>query len=729
MRKLIGCLVLITGVGGLGYIGATQNAVHIQSAIATDAQAMADSSRHSMQTQVTGRDVFVTGLVTDQTELAVFQVMFNSLDGVRVVDVSGVETLPVADPYFIKVTRQVDGSIIISGVIPSNADRDVLVEKSDGLLDDLVADLTLAAGVPDADWVDDAALGLTALGVLDYGQMTLSDRTLMLQGLVRNPVALNAALAGLERRPEAYRLINQIDVVDDGTPLRLTLTLRDETVVGEGKFPADIRASAIADIFGTSEGVTTIQSVIPAFDPQWPTVARTAMDGLSQLIDGVVEISGRDVSLTGTGTPKGIAQAGTFLATVPDTYAVTIDLGLWDDGAPLDFTMQWDGSVASASGKYPAGFTLRDPAGVAVTNAGTNSFRPAETVRFSTNAAVGTSALGLMSTGTLRVTETAITLTGTAASPLAWHAMGEVLANAAPDTEITREITYLDDGFPAAWTLTYDAAKGAFIVGRLPAGLAIGDIDLALGLDAISAIPATALDDTGFGSILETLQIVADYMPEIETLTYAHAEDQSALDLVLSPGVDLDIVSNDLAERLPTDVAFSLSPLEVLPETGTIRTSVVTGLDEIFTGDFWLPNVALLDVDVDVVACAAQTSNILERGQIRFLSLSARLDATSIRPINALAAVVLPCVAADLTLDIGGHTDSSGDELTNNALSQDRANAVRTALIARGVPDIAMTAFGFGQTQPIADNETPEGRAANRRTDITWFAQGALRAP
>jgi OOP family OmpA-OmpF porin len=724
VRTLVGCLLLVAGVGGLGYVGATQTAVAIQSAIAAAALGSVESSRYSVQTQVTGRDVSVTGQASDQTELALLQAMLKSLDGVRVVDVSGVGILPMVDQYTLKATRQVDGSTAISGVVPSDADRRRLTEN----IAELTPNLTLASGVPDADWVDVARLGLTALGTMKYGEMTMTDHTLLLRGLVRNPDELNITLGGLERLPEAYSLITEIDLEDDRTPLRLMLVLRDGVIAGEGKFPSDITATAIEEIFGTADPIAIDQAVIAAFDPQWPVVARTAMQGLSQLIDGVLEIERRDVSLIGTGTPDAIAQVGTLLATVPENFNVTVDLGLWDDGAPLGFIMEWDGSVASVSGKYPAGFTLRDPAGVAVENVGTTSLRPAVTPDFSTNAAVGTSALGMMTTGTLRVSENQITLTGTAASPQVGLAMDEVLANAAPDTEISREITYLDDGSPAAWTLTYDAATGAMIVGRLPAGLAIGDLDLALGLDAISGPPATARDDDDVASSVEALQIVAGYLPELEALTYARAGDQSALDLVLSPGVDLDLVANDLAERLPTDVAFSLSPLEILPESGTTRTNAATGLDEIFTDGFWLPNV-VFDGYIDVADCAAQTLNILERGQIGFLSSSARLDATSIRTINALAAVVLPCVAADLTLEIGGHTDSSGDELTNNALSQDRANAVRAALIVRGVPENAMTAFGFGPTQPITDNATPEGRAANRRTDITWFAAGALRDP
>ncbi|MGB7205332.1 MAG: OmpA family protein, partial [Anderseniella sp.] len=54
----------------------------------------------------------------------------------------------------------------------------------------------------------------------------------------------------------------------------------------------------------------------------------------------------------------------------------------------------------------------------------------------------------------------------------------------------------------------------------------------------------------------------------------------------------------------------------------------------------------------------------------------------------------------------------------NQALSQRRANAVRDALIARGAKAEHLTAVGYGEDQPIADNKTKEGRAANRRTEF-----------
>ncbi|MEN8918145.1 MAG: OmpA family protein, partial [Octadecabacter sp.] len=141
-----------------------------------------------------------------------------------------------------------------------------------------------------------------------------------------------------------------------------------------------------------------------------------------------------------------------------------------------------------------------------------------------------------------------------------------------------------------------------------------------------------------------------------------------------------------------------------------------------FSNGYWLPS---LSFTADVVECDAQTLKVFERGEIGFLSSSARFNATYTGAVNALAAVALACVDAGLTLEVGGHTDSTGSVLANEVLSANRANSVRTALIERGVPADAMTAFGYGQTEPVGDNGTAEGRAANRRTDITWFAAGA----
>jgi len=68
-----------------------------------------------------------------------------------------------------------------------------------------------------------------------------------------------------------------------------------------------------------------------------------------------------------------------------------------------------------------------------------------------------------------------------------------------------------------------------------------------------------------------------------------------------------------------------------------------------------------------------------------------------------------------LQLSIEGHTDNVGGVQYNQALSEKRAEAVRLQLVKAGIEPNRLQAAGYGQQQPVADNTTPAGRAANRR--------------
>lgn len=71
-----------------------------------------------------------------------------------------------------------------------------------------------------------------------------------------------------------------------------------------------------------------------------------------------------------------------------------------------------------------------------------------------------------------------------------------------------------------------------------------------------------------------------------------------------------------------------------------------------------------------------------------------------------------------LKLAVNGHTDSSGDAAHNRTLSEGRAASVVAALAARGIDGSRLHAAGFGDSQPVADNDTPEGKAKNRRVEL-----------
>jgi OOP family OmpA-OmpF porin len=115
--------------------------------------------------------------------------------------------------------------------------------------------------------------------------------------------------------------------------------------------------------------------------------------------------------------------------------------------------------------------------------------------------------------------------------------------------------------------------------------------------------------------------------------------------------------------------------------------------------------------------CVAELSGAVTRDPISFAPSSAEIGEESAPVLDALAATLKRCAAEKF--EIAGHTDSQGRESTNLRLSQTRADAVLDALLARGVSLEKLTAKGYGESNPIADNGSEAGRARNRRIEFT----------
>jgi OOP family OmpA-OmpF porin len=103
--------------------------------------------------------------------------------------------------------------------------------------------------------------------------------------------------------------------------------------------------------------------------------------------------------------------------------------------------------------------------------------------------------------------------------------------------------------------------------------------------------------------------------------------------------------------------------------------------------------------------------------QINFDTGKATIKPDSQPLIDQIAAMLKS--APDLKLEIGGHTDNVGGAAANQKLSEDRAKAVMAALVKQGVGAGRLTAKGYGQTAPVADNRSEDGRAKNRRVELT----------
>ena len=102
--------------------------------------------------------------------------------------------------------------------------------------------------------------------------------------------------------------------------------------------------------------------------------------------------------------------------------------------------------------------------------------------------------------------------------------------------------------------------------------------------------------------------------------------------------------------------------------------------------------------------------------QVSFGSTNAKLTTKSTTSLDQVVKIMNE--NPGLNIRVEGHTDNAGDDDKNMTLSEDRANAVKDYLVSKGISADRITAEGFGETQPIADNGTATGRAKNKRIEL-----------
>ncbi len=130
----------------------------------------------------------------------------------------------------------------------------------------------------------------------------------------------------------------------------------------------------------------------------------------------------------------------------------------------------------------------------------------------------------------------------------------------------------------------------------------------------------------------------------------------------------------------------------------------------------YFKNVRLAAGGVDPYKQITTDGKFVARG-IKFDYNKATLKPESMGEINRI--MVIMKSHPELKFEIGGHTDNDGDAVYNLKLSQQRADAVKAELLKQGIDASRLTTKGYGVTKPLADNATTEGKANNRRVELT----------
>jgi outer membrane protein OmpA-like peptidoglycan-associated protein len=259
-------------------------------------------------------------------------------------------------------------------------------------------------------------------------------------------------------------------------------------------------------------------------------------------------------------------------------------------------------------------------------------------------------------------------------------------------------------------------------------------------------LDGASVGETGQGGVLK----VAELRPASFRMAVRHPDHPpSVADLVLPPGVTDRIVpmawalrparvtvTNDAGVPVQADVQWR-GPADMKP-TATNAEGVASTL---LRPGRWQALVAEGDlgpgrVDFEVDDTAVDVVLVLGRSQVEVSAQGIAIteqvlfdfDAATLRaearPVLDQVVSALLAAGSVVRVEVQGHTDATGDPAYNLALSEARANAVRRALIERGVPAELLSARGYGPQRPVGDNATPEGRRQNRRVAFEVLERG-----
>ena len=653
-----------------------------------------------------------------------------------------------ADTGYVTAVKAADG-ITLRGTVPNADLRAALVANATAATEGAVND-NLQLGGSVAGWQDEAAFGVSQLAGLTSGTLTAAEGTLSLSGNTDgDPADVTAAFAGREgwmsniSSPMAVRGLS-----DNVTSLNGQLAARDATItdlnakvgaltterdtVGaeldalranltEGQSATEtLRATlgtAQADLSNAQDMIAQKDTMLAEKDAM--IAEKDAMvEGLNGRITGLeTDLANRQSALGATDEQVAtlMGDLDTSKASIADLTATVADQDQMITGLKADIGSR-DAKLADVTAQF-------DARGQMISSLKSQIGEQNQTIAslrtVTTSANVGTDQVAALtaeieerdgmiaslkgqraeSDGEVaRLTGELQTRDGSLASTAAMLAAlketseaneGEAEALKAKVADLTGEVADLDtkiaDLMAAAQNTGPDASEMQAKVADLTSELTERDSKIA---DLMAVNQST-------GSETEAMQA------KVADLTAGLTERDSKIADLMA----LNQSTGSEAEAMQAKVAALMADVEQRDVTiASLRDAPRTS-------------------GPSAEQCTTNAQIAIEGERINFDTSTATIKRESIPVLERLTGVALACVGEGLTVEVGGHTDSQGSEANNQKLSEARAQAVVAYMAARGVPTDGLKAVGYGEGNPIADNNTREGRAQNRRISFDWQAR------
>jgi OmpA-OmpF porin, OOP family len=653
-----------------------------------------------------GRDAHLSGSALSKEQISEAELLVKSVNGIRTVS-SEAALLPVQNPFTFSVKR--DGErVVLNGYIPSEDVREKVITQAKLFSPNVDDKLVLARTSLNAQtWEASVLWGLQKLSLLPQGSFHLTDLAGSLEGKPSSYEAYNDFVRSVTDVPSGLTLSTAKIEAVELKPYVWSAKREETKLILSGFIPSEdartlISTAAIAavprQVLVDDQMRVATTSLNKAV---WQATAILGMQQLGRLKTGSVEL--KDLVLSVEGSPAGRSSFQAIQsALVALPQGVTLGKKQIEEPAvaTLRYTMKRDDTSFAMSGLVPTESDLAETKKLAqdlilqgifaIDN--TVSVAPAgslEGLNFSDYLKWSSQALARLKKGEIRLEGSTVSLSGEAMENDYPIIVEERIRKALPvgftfsEFKITPTIV-----LPFVYRVQHDS-KSVTLTGFYPdeasqkllidtvkqsfPGLPVKNfMQLAGGapdrwLDAAKAMTIqVARLNAGTGSLIDKkVRIIGDTMFERA----------------------INFINTNLADSLPQQFFAEAVLISRFPGP-------------------------LLGVE----ACQGMYASLLGRGTIQFEPAKNDIKPLSLGLLDNLVFVTQSCPAAKV--EIGGHTDADGSDLSNTELSKRRAQAVVKYLTKSGVKEERLTAVGYGESRPIAPNNTKEGKAKNRRIEF-----------
>lgn len=582
---------------------------------------------------------------------------------------------PLVAPYHWNATS--DGKRIeVTGFVPDDAMAERLrMADVSGL--PVATGLTLGSGEPD-DFATLSQTLLEQLAKLEYGSAAIDGDQSTLTGA---PPSVEIAQAVIDTLQSSGSIV----VLE---PPRIADYWMSATRQAGGVIVFDGYApdEATRDAFAQHEGAdTSYLNLGRGATERYQSAADFGLAALDLMSEGRFAL--RDNILTISGIAASAGDYATLQASLADGAPQGLVLAQAEIQAPRASAYEWQVSKDGAGGVTLSGLVPSPTAEAALlavagpTAKGNMTYASGEPGNFLASAETALDLLAPLHDGTIRFDGSGWTLTGTANS-------------AADRTQIETDFAARQLA-AAGWSMSLAQAPVA-VAETAPAP------EVVAAQEVEPPVVAEPVPEPVAPPVAEPLA-VAEAAP-VEAIAEPAAQDTEAPE----GRAAVELEAPPVAATSEPAIAEPVAAEAVVTEPVVAETVEPPDAD---------PEPAAPSAPAGLLACAAPVAQFSARNAIFFQSGAANIARESEAALDELAIDLAACPTA--TVHVEGHTDADGDEALNMALSVGRAEAVVNALVLRGVAAERLYAVGYGESAPIADNTTPQGKRINRRIVVT----------